>query len=240
MVRDEADIIGHTIRHLFAQGVDFIIAADNMSTDGTRELLAELADEYPLLVLDDNETAYYQSRKMTELARKAMAARAEWVLPFDADEIFYAKSGVTLAEFLATCPGDVVNAVGYDHVAHRSCFANPVEEIVWRRRQPQIFPKVAFRTWPDAELAMGNHSVNRPGVITTGLAYRHFQYRSLAQMTRKLRQGAAAYEAATDLPAYEGAHWRQGGALSDPEMAHRWYGLCQERGLIFDPAPVST
>jgi hypothetical protein len=38
MVKDEADVIGPVIANLFAQGVDHIIAADNLSTDRTRSM----------------------------------------------------------------------------------------------------------------------------------------------------------------------------------------------------------
>ena len=39
MVRNEADIIGTTVRHLLAQDVDGILVADNGCTDDTRAIL---------------------------------------------------------------------------------------------------------------------------------------------------------------------------------------------------------
>ena len=39
MVRNEADVIEDNLRFHRAQGVDFFIALDNGSTDGTREIL---------------------------------------------------------------------------------------------------------------------------------------------------------------------------------------------------------
>src|SRR5262245_51477569 len=88
MVKDEADIIGFTVARMFGQ-VDEIIIADNGSTDGTRELLEQL----PVQLVDDPDPAYYQSRKMTDLAARAAAAGAEWVIPFDADEVWYSPFG---------------------------------------------------------------------------------------------------------------------------------------------------
>ena len=70
-----------------------------------------------------------------------------------------------------------------------------------------------------------------------GLELRHFQFRSLAQMTRKLRDGKRAYDA-TDIHAMHGTHWREGGLLSDVELAAKWDALLHEDGLVFDPAPV--
>ncbi|MDH5545024.1 MAG: glycosyltransferase family 2 protein [Gammaproteobacteria bacterium] len=39
LVKDEIDIVKRTIDHHYASGVDFIVATDNESTDGTYELL---------------------------------------------------------------------------------------------------------------------------------------------------------------------------------------------------------
>ena len=42
IVRNEADIIEDNLRYHRAQGVDFFIALDNGSTDGTLEILESL------------------------------------------------------------------------------------------------------------------------------------------------------------------------------------------------------
>ena len=62
------------------------------------------------------------------------------------------------------------------------------------------------------------------------------QYRSLDQMARKVRQGKAALEAAS-MHAMHGTHWRELGALDDPELLARWRELSDEPDLIDDPAP---
>jgi hypothetical protein len=66
MVRDEADIIEATVRHMLAN-VDHVLVADNGSVDETRGILRALAAEHPgrLVVVDDDEPAYMQSDKMT-------------------------------------------------------------------------------------------------------------------------------------------------------------------------------
>jgi glycosyltransferase involved in cell wall biosynthesis len=231
MVKDEADVISATIAQLFAQGVDHIIAADNLSTDQTRSIL----DKYDrVTVIDDNEPGYYQDAKMTNLARQAHDMGADWVLPFDADEIWY---GIDqpIAQALDGTPADVIMAAGWDHIV-----TTPGDQPFspWRRPDPQRLSKVAFRATATAELNMGNHDVRGVGPYRTGgvLEYRHFQYRSLAQMTRKLRNGRAAYEAST-VHELHGTHWREGGLLTDDEMAAKWDDLCGTDGLVFDPVP---
>ena len=48
MVRDEEDIIGATVRHLLGQ-VDAVLIADNRSIDGTRDVLADIMEQEPLI-----------------------------------------------------------------------------------------------------------------------------------------------------------------------------------------------
>lgn len=239
MVKDEADVIGATLMHLFAHGVDEIIVADNMSTDATRSILEDIAADFPLVIVDDLEPGYYQSAKMSSLAVQAWEAGATWVLPFDADEIWYPTSAPTIAEALKNCTLDVILAWGWDHIPQPSDEpGHPFTSMIWRREHEQTLPKCAFRADPAAVLKMGNHDVVRAGMRGDGiLNYRHFQWRSPEQLARKVRQGRAAYEA-SDLHKSHGAHWRKLGALDDNGIAAEWQALLDSTGLVRDPAPV--
>ena len=94
MVRNEVDIVGEVVRNLRDQGVDHVVVADHGSTDGTRELLEELSTRDPRIhVADDREPVFYQSEKITYLARRAWRAGADWVIPFDGDEYWFAVGG---------------------------------------------------------------------------------------------------------------------------------------------------
>lgn len=242
MVRDEADIIAPVLMQLFAQGVDRIWVADNLSVDKTRPILEDLAVRHPITIIDDDEPGYYQSYKMTSLAQRAAAAGADWVVPFDADEWWYALDG-TIATQLAACDATVIKARGYDHLPRRTDpddpdDPNPIRRMGWRRAHTQTWPKVVFRATADVYIHQGNHDVERPGPRTEGLLeYRHFGYRSFDQMTSKVRNGKAAYEAST-VHAMHGTHWRTLGALSDEGLAAEWQKLLDEPGLVYDPAPI--
>lgn len=237
MFRDEADVASHVVRHLIAEGVDRLIIADNRSVDDTRMIL----DDFPeVTVVDDPEPGYYQDRKMSDLADRAAAEGATWVLPFDADEVWYSPDGRTIAEALDGCEADVIAAPGWDHIATPTApvVPCPYASNPHRRQPTQQMPKVAFRARVGARLHMGNHDVEHPGPRQAGvLAYRHFQYRSLEQMARKLRNGREAYEA-SDIHPMHGTHWREGGLLTDEEMADRWDGLLHTPNLVCDPAPA--
>lgn len=111
MVRDEADVIERSVRHLADQGIPHIVVVDNGSKDATPDILRRLAGEIPGLVVGaDREPAYVQSAKMTRLADLASAAGATWVVPFDADELWFGAEG-TLAEALAAADAPVLRAV---------------------------------------------------------------------------------------------------------------------------------
>lgn len=248
MVRDEADVITGTLRHM-ADEVDHLIVADNGSTDGTRDLLADLAGELPLTVLDDPEPAYYQSVKMSLLAEEAAGQGAAWIVPFDADELWFAPGGPLREVLPALPPANVAVArlVNHYSTAIDPDDPDPFRRMVWRAGEPGALPKVAFRWEPGAVIHQGNHGVTLPlgQVEIAALEIRHFPYRSAEQFVRKAENGAKAYKA-TDLPEDQGAHWRAygeilerhgEGALGEVYRSHFWYLSPTDAGLVLDPAP---
>ena len=68
MVRDEDDVLAFTLEHLLAEQVDRIVVADNLSVDGTHEILEDYATVFPVTIVDDPVLRYSQSAKMTALA----------------------------------------------------------------------------------------------------------------------------------------------------------------------------
>jgi glycosyltransferase involved in cell wall biosynthesis len=224
MCKDEEDIVGTVVRHMLTQ-VDFVFVADNLSTDSTPQILADIASEHSnLIVYVDDVVAYEQSKKMTALAHLAREeVGAEWIVPFDADEIWYSPFR-SLGSFLDALPDSdmIVPANLYDHVATSlddQGDPDPVSRIRWRRMDPGALPKVAVRWAEDLVIGMGNHDASYDQPARTSqhrLAIRHFPYRSTKQVLSKIRNGAEAY-AATDLPEHYGAHWRGWGAVLEQE-----------------------
>jgi hypothetical protein len=249
MVRNEIDVIEGVVRHMAAE-VDFLVVADNRSTDGTREILDILARELPLTVIDDPDPAYYQSSKMSRLAAIAGEAGAEWICPFDADELWYCRDG-RIRDALALTVGNIAPADLYNHwpSAMDPDSPDPFVTIAWREAEPAKLPKVAFRWRPSSVIHQGNHGVTIPGPphIAPGvLELRHFPYRTASQFTAKAIQGLAALRAAPELPQSSGAHWRlygdayeRGGTEATEAIfrEHFWYLSPLDSGLILDPAP---
>ena len=65
IVKDEVDVVEFAVRHQLGQGVDAVLIADNESTDGTLEVLHELARDLPIHVAVDSWPAYDQAVKTT-------------------------------------------------------------------------------------------------------------------------------------------------------------------------------
>lgn len=239
MVRDEVDIVEAWARWNAVQ-VDFMVVADNLSTDGTREILDGLAGELPLTVVDDREPGYRQSEKVSALAELARGMGAEWVVCADGDELWFSPRG-RVADVLASTGRNVGlrTAEVFDFVA-TACDpdeVDPTRRIGWRRSSPLELPKVACRALPGLVVHQGNHNAEVPGGLRAkvGLRVRHYPYRSVEQFVGKVRRGAAAYRAAPDLPADMGAHWRQWDELSDDQLAdvfRRFYWRAKPDGRL--------
>lgn len=227
MVRDEADIIGWTLGHMLDQ-VDHAIIADNLSTDRTRAILESFGDR--VTIVEDNEPGYYQAEKMTRLAHRAGAIGAEWVVPFDADEAWQLPDFSQVTADITASRVHVYVPQPHDDKAD----PNPITRMRWRLPNVERMAKVCFRYHPDAVLHMGQHDVIRPGHrVETGLFVRHYQYRSLEQVRRKVSNGVGAFNA-SNLPSLYGSHWRELDAFNDSDLSEWWDGYCSQ-DLVFDP-----
>lgn len=268
MMKDEADVAEGVVRHLDNEGVDVIIVSDNLSTDGTKEILEGLVgrlDHARLLVLEDPEVGYYQASKMTALSHYAAREHnAEWIIPFDADEIWYSTHD-RLAYDLKDLPDSIFVAKAYIHNHFATALdlvdePDPFRAMVWRHPEVGRLPKVAFRYREDVSVDQGNHSVHYDKPVNNDLYQRadsytcasdqfnlrHFPYRSVEHFLRKAENGARAYKH-TDLPEEEGAHWRQYGEILERHGRHalinevwaKWFFFTApvNAGHIKDPAP---
>ena len=225
MVRDESDIIEYTLRHMLHYANHALIL-DNGSVDGTREILEDFGDQ--ITVIDDPEVGYYQDIKMTNLTHKAGYMGADWIFPFDADECW------TIPDELLE-DTDVIQMRSHVFVPNMHddhLEPNPLRRMRHRMTSMEPFPKVAFRYHPRAKLHMGNHGVDHPGRrVRQTMGMRHYQYRSLEQVKRKVRQGTQAYNA-TELPATYGAHWKELAALDDKQLEQWFYNYVTQETIL--------
>lgn len=120
LVKNEADIIEANIRTHASLGVDAFAVMDNDSTDGTREILTALQDEFELIIIDE-KGQYSQAKWMKNLARVAKNdLKADWVINNDADEFWLPQNRLDLKKNLAF-KGSVLTVNRYNMILDEAC-----------------------------------------------------------------------------------------------------------------------
>ena len=219
LVRNEVDIIETNLRHHLTTVLDEAIVVDNGSTDGTFELLVELADELPLQLASEAGHVY-QSGRVTRMARFAAQQGADWVLPIDADEFWVARD-VPFRSVLEEAPVDaralfvdVINFVQRRDVlvAHPGVVATMTmrpDDVVGTAEEASRLvqtgavgwvelpyaPKVVHRAVPGVFVGAGNHlSGITGGVSTDALTCLHASLRARSLLVQKIDHGRRSIE----------------------------------------------
>ena len=181
MVRNEVDILGVNLRHHFAQGVDQFLVVDNGSSDGTLGVLESFAEDGRLHWIRD-AGPYNQSDITTDLAREAGAMGADWVVPIDADEFWYAPQG-TLKQVLGEVTAAALKVSMTNFIQRRAQLTSTpdaLRHMVYRPEASGVpaeeaqalfdagknsyvelgaYPKWIARPAEQVLIAMGNHNV---------------------------------------------------------------------------------
>lgn len=245
LVRNEVDIISANMTYHLDRGVDFIVAVDNGSIDGTRDILEDFARQGVAKVIDEPGRDYNQTKWTTNaagLAREQL--KADWILSNDADEFWTAPDGDLKGELSNTgahllvcnrlnmvCPWDWPDRGSWrDRLIYRvkdpvrrspptNIHSDPLDQPVLYWALP---PKVLMRAEGLQTIRQGNHAAlyDRPvATAPSGIRIFHFPVRSRDQFIQKIVQGGQAYEANTEFPEEVGWHWR------------RWYRMYRQKGI---------
>jgi len=239
LVRDEEDIVeDHLVYHL-NRGVDFVVATDNKSVDGTRDVLDRFQRLGYVEVIDEPDDTYDQWRWVTRMARRAAIEHgADWVINSDADELWWPKTG-DLRSVLEAVPAryGIVAAPRVNLVPPLdppSGDAQPWYERMALRETTSrnslgapLPPKVCHRGEPDVVVEQGNHEL-RVSALTPApglhpIVIFHAPLRSWSQLENKMVKGGAAYARNRELPATVGDAWRSLHDLHASGGLREWY-----------------
>lgn len=199
VVRDEADLIESQLAYHLAQGVDFVLATDHSSTDGTTEILRRY-ERQGLLRLFHVSGEVRESEWRTRMARLAASDHgADWIVNADADEFWLPRAG-TLKEALTAVPAEVGVVWALTcHFVPRPEDGRSFAERMTFRFAPQAalndptspyrpHAKAAHRADPGIVVWFGAHRVTStfrelPGWHPADVF--HFPFRTLEQYERK-------------------------------------------------------
>jgi Glycosyl transferase family 2 len=200
VVRDEVDIVGAQIAYHLSTGVDFVIATDHDSRDGTTEILESYARDGHLFRIPESGEVR-EAAWRTRMARLAATDYgADWVINTDADEFWMPRHG-TLKGVLEAVPDDygVVWALsrhfpprpdGDESFAERMTIRVSLHAALNDPTSPyRPHLKAAHRGDPKVIVRHGGHSVASPRLRSLPSWHPadvlHFPFRSLEQWERK-------------------------------------------------------
>jgi hypothetical protein len=199
--RDEADVIDAQIAFHLNAGVDFVVATDHRSEDGTTEILESYARQGYLHLIREQGEEMREGDWATRMARLAAAEfGADWIISSDADEFWWPRGG-SLKEVLASVPEryGIVRALlrqfvprpeddsfFADRMVVRMSTSAPINDPTSLFR-PNL--KSIHRADPDVTLSAGAHTlIGSRFVPLRGwypIEFLHFPIRSFEQFERK-------------------------------------------------------
>ncbi len=201
LVRDEADVVDAQLRYHLEHGVDFVIATDDRSVDGTTDILRSYEQDGRLHLIRRSGDQLEQAAVVSSMARMAATDfAADWVINSDADEFWWPRDG-SLHEVLASVPRryGAVRGAGRHFVLRPDSDAPFYERMRWRRK-PSVDPtspyqpglKTAHRADPTVVVTYGNHNAFGRGLTLLRewfpFEVLHFPLRTRAQVERKIRR----------------------------------------------------
>ena len=201
LVRNEADIVDAQIAFHLHSGVDFVVAMDNRSEDGTTQILQRYERAGYLHLLREDGDDMRQQEWVTRMARLAATDfEADWVLNSDADEFWWPRGG-SLKDVLDLVPERFGVVRGcWRHFLPRPDGDRFFADRMTVRLCTPAFPgdkttifhahqKVAHRADPEIEIERGNHNAlgsrTEPLRLWHPIEVLHFSFRSVEQLEKK-------------------------------------------------------
>jgi len=229
--RDEADIVDSQISFHLNAGVDFVVATDHRSEDGTVDVLESYARSGHLHLLREGGDQMQEGDWATRMSRLAAAEfGADWVIPSDADEFWWPRGG-SLKEVLASVP----SRYGIVRALLRQFVPRPDDDAFFAERMtvrvsgsaPINDPNSLFRPNlksihrgdPGVTLSAGAHTLLDSSLVPLRgwypVEFLHFPIRSFEQCNRKYANLRASLGASRNAYYDEVARARASGGFKE-------------------------
>ena len=201
LARDEADIVDEQIKFHLNAGVDHVIATDNLSRDGTTDILEAYAKEGQLHLIREKGEYLRQADWITRMGRMAASEfGADWVIHSDADEFWWPR-GDSLKDVLTSIPAryGIVRALlrhfvprpdhggpFYERMTARVSASSPINDPRSLFR-PNL--KIIHRADPNVSVSIGAQRLLDSSLVPLRgwypIEFFHFPVRSREQCERK-------------------------------------------------------
>lgn len=235
-VYDNADILRECIEWHYRLGIDFAVAYDHGSTDGSQDILAEFARKKLVdwtLISDRNYTRFDPYTSIAYRARNKFAA--DWIIVTDTDEfVCFGEGGLRDALDQAQSSDiTVISMPGFNMTGPPLAAGASAPELLTVRVDkgvketgeqalsgelpvPHVFlyrpPKTIARTSALIAYRPGGHSAmhayGRSGELP-GVSYLHYPFRGYATFEAKVRNAAAWLDENPELDRNLAWHWRR-------------------------------
>jgi len=207
--RDEIDVVDSWLEFHLNAGCDVVIATDNLSRDGTTEVLEEYARSGHVHLIREPGEDLREAEWVTRMARLAATQYgADWVINSDADEFWWPR-GASLSDVLAAVPPRYGTVGAFlrvfcprpgegqfaDRMTVRFSAVAPINDPASLYKPIR---KIVHRGDPQISVARGNHALlGSPFAPLRGwfpIECFHFPLRSAAQCAHKAQVFGEAFE----------------------------------------------
>lgn len=203
VVRDEADIVEETLTAA-ASWADRIFVLDNGSEDGTFDILRAVAARHPDRIAVDRDARLFTDgiRATVYAAHRHEARPGDWWCRLDADEFVVGDP----REVLARVPAAFNRVVGSQfkfYLTRDDASAYAADPKAWLQRPVRDRVRWYRNDWAEIRFARHRRLMRwvdtgwpsgTPRVFPERVPFRHYQYRSPAQIERRLRVRAQSIE----------------------------------------------
>ncbi len=222
-MRNEADIIESWIRYYY-RVADHILITDNLSMDGSDDLVLKLADEgLPISLIRDNRPGHLQQERMEIMMNHAFYdLEADWVLLLDADEFLIPPMGETLRDIFIELNQNQTLKVPW--VTYVPTINDPGEPNVLKRVSHRLQKEVKqiYKVMVPVKIGknknvlitMGNHDIRigkkrvKCQEPPSGMVLAHFPVRSRVQISTKILVGWLSTLSSSRHTGGKSYHWK--------------------------------
>lgn len=254
-IKNEEKLIYYNLMYYFNMGVDVFFVMFNNSEDKSKDEVTRFERDTRIKVnrLTDNNIAYMQPKRFTNMANQAFQQGCEWIIPVDADEIVRIQGNMPFKMFLEKFrehPAGYINCRWIDyHATEKDDMNDPNYFTRWKYRQsvPRDPSKIVVKWHPNMKFGDGHHilTAHRSLIVESKIMwYAHFYGREADQLKRKTEIIGQAFVDAFGQSSQRPQVLNYHRVKAEGQKFHddAWNRLCRFRkaafnSFVYDPIP---